>query len=330
MTPRKHWARIWVLAVAGLVVLLVLPVLIPEQRFTLRLACQVFMNVTILMGVQIILGFSKQFSLAQVAFYGIGAYTTALLTTHGVATVPALLLSGLVAGVAAVLVAIPAVRFTGPWLSLVTFAFAQIIQILMARLKGITGGTAGFYNIPRPSIGTIEITREIDYYYMLLVIASLAVLLMVRLRYSAYGRVWLSIGDNPDIAASLGVNVPAQRVLAFFIGSFLAGVAGGSFATYTTFISPESFGLPQTIQTLTILVIGGIESIVGVLVSVVFVTLSSNYLLALHPWDLILYGLVIVLIMNFLPDGFGELIARLRPRARAPTPPQATEASRAA
>jgi len=322
---RRHWIG----CAVALAVLLVLPLLIPGQRFTLGLACQVFLNVTILMGVQIILGFTKQFSLAQVAFYGIGAYTTALLTTHGVPTLLALAMSGLVAGTAAALVAIPAVRFTGPWLSLITFAFAQIIQIMMARLKSVTGGTAGFYNIPRPHIAGLELVHEFDYYFLFLSLAALAVGAALRLRHSAYGRIWLSIGDNPDIASALGVNVVAQRVLAFFIGSFMAGVAGGAFASYATFISPESFGLPQTIQTLTILVIGGIESIAGVILSVVFVTLASNYLMALHPWDLILYGLIIVVIMNVLPEGFGGVLRRLGTRRR-PRAPGVAELRRAA
>lgn len=299
---------------AALAALLILPLLIPGERFTLGLACQVFLNVTIMMGVQIVLGLTKQFSLAQVAFYGIGAYTTALLTTHGVPTLLALGLSGLAAGAAAALVAIPAVRFAGPWLSLITFAFAQIIQILMARLKSVTGGTAGFYNIPRPQIAGISLTGEFDYYFLFLALAALAVGGALRLRDSAYGRIWLSIGDNPDIASALGVNVPGQRVLAFFVGSFIAGVAGGAFASYATFISPESFGLPQTIQTLTMLVIGGLESVGGVILAVLFVTLMSNYLMALHPWDLILYGLIIVVIMNVLPEGFGGVLRRLRGR----------------
>jgi len=131
------------------------------------------------------------------------------------------------------------------------------------------------------------------------------------LRLSAFGRIWLALGDSPDIVASVGVNVFAHRILAFAIGSAIAGSAGALFASYTTYVSPESFGFGHTVFYLTILVVGGLESIVGLLISVVFFTVSHNYLTRFHPWDLVLDGLIIILFMNFLPQGVGSKLSNI-------------------
>jgi len=308
--------------------LLLVPVLFHEHLFLLRLFVQMFLGATVLMGFLVILGFSKQFSLAQVAIYGIGAYIAANLTaTLGVSFVPAMLISGLVAGLVGALIAIPGARFVGPWLALVTFAFAEIVRILMARLKPLTGGAVGFRNIPRPEIFGYRFTGEADYYYLFLAMALLAYFVTLRFRNSPQGRIALAIGDNPDIAASLGVNVFRHRIFAFFIGSMLAGFAGAAFAAYATYISPESFGLAHTIHYLTMLVVGGLESIPGALLAVIFFTFSHNQLMALHPWDLILDGFIILLFMNVMPRGLGGLASDLWHRRSGKRPEIKAEAA---
>jgi len=312
-TPRLRVAFAAHLLLVG--ALLAVPFALRSEVFVLRLFNQVFLNVTILLGFLVVLGFAKQFSLAQVAFYGIGAYTTAALTAKaGLGFLPALLLGGVLAGVAGGLLAIPAARFQGPWLSLVTLAFAEIVRIMMVRAKPVTGGAGGFYNIPRPTIAGAEVTQEFHYYFLFLALVLFVYLATVRLRYSPYGRIWLAVGDNPDIAASMGVNVFAHQMLIFVVGAVIAGLAGGAFAAYATFISPEGFGLAHTVQFLTMLVVGGLQSIVGTVLSVVFFTLSSNELMKYHPWDLIVDGLIIVLFMNFLPRGLGGIITSIGQR----------------
>ena len=302
----------------ALALLLLVPVVFREQVFLLRLFVQMFLGATVLMGFLVILGFSKQFSLAQVAIYGIGAYVAANLTAKlGISFLPAMIVSGLVAGLIGALIAIPGARFVGPWLALVTFACAEIVRILMARAKPLTGGSVGFRNIPRPEIFGHTFTGEADYFYLFLGIALLAYLVTWRFRHSPYGRIALAIGDNPDIAASLGVNVFRHRIFTFFVGSMLAGFAGAAFAAYATYISPESFGLSHTIHYLTMLVVGGLESIPGALLAVVFFTFSHNQLMAWHPWDLILDGFIILLFMNLMPRGIGGALTDLWHRRRA-------------
>lgn len=305
------------LNVAVVSVLAALPFFFEPQAYALRLFCQIFLSATVVLGFFVILGLSKQFSLGQVAIYGIGAYAMAILTVRmGWPFLPALLASGALGALVGALVAVPGARFQGPWLALVTFAFAEIIRLLMLRAKDITGGSGGFRDIGRPEILGWQLRTEFDYYWLFFGLALCTYLFALRLRHSPLGRIWLAIGDNPDIAASAGVNVFAHRVLAFACGSFVAAVAGASFAGYATFISPESFGIGHTIHYLTLLVVGGLESIAGVLLAAAFFTLLHNQLMAYHPWELVIDGLIILIFMNLLPHGIGSLIGRLQANAR--------------
>lgn len=298
----------WLAAAAGFCILLVLPWIFASQPFVLRIFSQIFLTITIISGFYLILGLSKQFSLAQVAIYGIGAYTMALLTTSGgISFLPALVMSAFAGALVGALIAIPGARFRGPWLALVTFAFAEMVRILMARWKWITGGSAGFPGIPRPTIFGIQFSGEFEYYFLFLGVAVFACAFVLRIRHSPYGRIWLALGDNPDIVASAGINVFSQRILAFASGSFLAALAGAAFASYATFISPESFGFSHTIYHLTILVVGGLESFAGGVIAAVFFVFLHNQLMAFHPWDIIVDGLIIILFMNVLPNGLGSL-----------------------
>ena len=126
-----------------------------------------------------------------------------------------------------------------------------------------------------------------------------------RVRRSALGRIWVSLGDNEDLSSSLGINAFYQKILAFSVGSFFAGVAGSIYAGYASFISPENFTLRHTIYYLSILIVGGLESISGAIAATVIFTLFSSYLMALYPWDMVIFGSIIVLFVNLIPEGIG-------------------------
>ena len=299
-------------------VLLFLPWIFRTNIFIVHLFCLLGLNVVISMGFIIILGFSRQFSLAQVAFYGIGAYTTAVLTKdYGLNFFLALPMAALTAGLFSIIVAVPGTRFKGPWLALITFAFAEIARILFSRLKELTGGNAGFYGIPKPAVGGFVFDTTSKYYYIFLIVAVIVVFITTRLRYSPQGRIWISIGDNDIISSSVGVNVFSQKIWAFFLGSCFAGLAGGLYAGYANFISPLLFTLKHTLFYLTILVLGGLGSIVGVVATTIVFTIASNYLRGLYPWDLVLYGLLIMLTVNLLPEGIGKALTDLWERVKA-------------
>ena len=300
------------LGTAILAFLLLLPLILGGNKFFIHLVNLIYHNIIILMGLLIILGFTKQFSLGQVAFYGIGAYANALLTARGgLNFFPAFVLAGGIAAIFSLVIAVPATRFKGPWLALVTFAFAEIARILFSRLKGLTGGFAGFFNIPHPRIFGFVFGNEFRFYYIFLFSCVLLVWLTLKLKDSPAGKKWLSIGDDENISSSIGINPFVQKLLAFSTGSFFAGVAGALYASYVNYLSPELFTLQHTLFYLTILVVGGLESIWGAVISVILFTIFQNYLRALYPWDMVLYGLIIILIVNLMPQGIGSKISEL-------------------
>jgi branched-chain amino acid transport system permease protein len=302
-------STLWVLAL--IVVMLALPLFFREKIYTIHLLSTIYLNGIIVLGFLLILGYTKQFSLRHVAFYWIGAYTTAILTAKlQINFFIALFASGAVAGFAGILIAIPATRFQGPWLALVTFAFAEIIRILMIRLKTLTGGFGGFFNIPRPALGDFVFDTDFKMYYVFLFVFLLVVFAAYRIRFSAVGRVWLSLGDNEDLSASLGTNIFFQKIGAFTVGSLFAGLAGSLYAGYANFISPESFTLKHTIYYLCILIVGGLESFSGALAGTLFFTLLSSFIMSLYPWDMVLFGFIIVLFVNLMPGGIGEHLVR--------------------
>ncbi len=292
------------------IVLLFLPLVFRERVFTLHLFNMILHNIIILMGLVIILGFSKQFSLGQVAFYGIGAYAVANFTrVLGINFFPALLLASVSAAVLSLLIAIPGTRFRGPWLALVTFAFAEIARILFSRLKSLTGGFAGFFNIPRPILFGFKFDNELTYYYLFLIGAIISILYAIRVRHTPVGKKWIAIGDHENLASSIGINPFYQKIFAFMAGSFFAGLAGGLYAGYVNYLSPEMFTINFTLFYLTILVVGGLESVEGGIIAVVAFTVFQNYLRSLYPWDMVLYGLLIIVFINLMPQGVGEMLS---------------------
>jgi ABC-type branched-subunit amino acid transport system permease subunit len=306
--PRAGVLGAFILALG---LLLSFPFLLQGKIYLLHLMCTVFLNVVVILGLVVILGYSKQFSLGQVAFYAIGAYVTAFLTAQlQVNYFAAMALSGLFAAAVAFVVAIPAARFHGPWLALVTFAFAEIVRIVIIRAKGITGGFGGFFNIPKPSIGDFVFDNDFKFYFLFMTVMLLSLVAVRWLRSSPLGKIWVSLGDNEELAASIGINALLHKLLSFSAGSFLAGIAGSLYAGYAGFISPESFTLHHTIYFLCIFIVGGMESIAGNVLSTVFFAVLSSYLMAFYPWDMVIFGSIIVLFVNLLPEGMGHFLDR--------------------
>ena len=180
----------------------------------------------------------------------------------------------------------------------------------MIRLKSLTGGFGGFFNIPRPALGEYVFDSDFKMYYVFLFVFLLVAFAAYRIRFSAVGRVWLSLGDNEDLSASLGANIFLQKIGAFAVGSLFAGLAGSLYAGYANFISPESFTLKHTIYYLCILIVGGLESFSGALAGTLFFTLLSSFIMSLYPWDMVLFGFIIVLFVNLMPGGIGEYLVR--------------------
>jgi ABC-type branched-subunit amino acid transport system ATPase component/ABC-type branched-subunit amino acid transport system permease subunit len=276
-------------------------------------------------GLNVLLGLSGQISLGHVGFYAIGAYVVGILTTKtAIGFWVALPLAGVVAGVAGVLLAVPALRVRGPYLAMVTIAFGFIVEQGAAELGWLTGGWNGLIGIPTPSLaGRKFAEREIA--VLVLLLTALAFWLYARLEASPWGKAMRAVRDSEVASQSIGLNPTLIRTVAFAISAAVAGLAGGVFAAMSDFISPESFPFFQSILFLLVVMIGGADRVLGPLIGALVVVLVPELLSWLAQYRLLFVGLLLLVVLRLAPDGFVGLIGRFLAK---PDKSQVAEAKR--
>ena len=261
-------------------------------------------------GLNILLGLTGQVSLGHVGFYAIGAYTVAILTLKGVDFWIALPLAGAVAGLVGFALALPALRVTGPYLAMVTIAFAFIIQHGTIEWRALTGGANGLMGIAPPTLGALIFTeREMAMLAVTLEGASLYA--FHRLARSGWGMAMVAVRDAEPAARSIGLNPVIVKTAAFSLSAVFTGLAGGIFAPLLMFVAPDSFPFSQSILFLFAVIVGGagwtFGPVVGALVSVVLPELLSS----LAEYRLLFFGASLLVILWVAPAGVLGLLARL-------------------
>jgi branched-chain amino acid transport system permease protein len=283
-------------------------------------------NLITVLGLGLLIGFSGQVSLGHAAFYGIGAYASALLTLKwGLSFWLALPLAGLIAGIAGILLAIPSLKVAALYLVMTTIGFSMIVWLMMLQWSGLTNGPNGIIGIPPPAIGGVLLDSPAKYYYLVLAFAAAAFWLMSRIVRSAVGLRLMAIFDQEEAAKAVGVSTTYFRVLAFAISSLFAGVGGSLYAHYVTFIHPDNFNVWVSVVFLVMAVLGGQRSLPGLTASVVILTFATEYFRVFGEYRMIVYGIFLTLCMIYFPEGIGTIRwafpRRLLPRGlRSKTP----------
>ena len=298
---RRRWAFIPVLLVGAGV--LVLPHLMTNDYWR-QLLNQALIYIVIVVGYNFVTGDVGQLSMAQQGFFCIGAYTTALLMTQaGWPWWAALLASICVTGVVGAVVGIPTLKVRGQYLIMVTMAFSEIVRLVATNWSSLTGGASGVTKIPSPSLGPWHFESKTSIYYLFLVMALAMIVVAWRVRQTKYGRAFLAIRDGELAADVMGLNTTYVKVVAFFLSAIFAGVGGNMFATSFNYISPDTFGLGQTVLILAMLLIGGEGSIAGAAVGAIILTYLPELLRFMENYYVFVYGALILLITLFLPGG---------------------------
>ncbi len=261
-------------------------------------------------GLNILLGLTGQVSLGHVGFYAIGAYTVAILTLKGVDFWIALPLAGAVAGVVGFALALPALRVTGPYLAMVTIAFAFIIQHGTIEWRALTGGANGLMGIAPPSLGALIFTER-EMAMLAVTLAGASLYAFHRLARSGWGMAMVAVRDAEPAARSIGLNPVIVKTAAFSLSAVFTGLAGGIFAPLLMFVAPDSFPFSQSILFLFAVIVGGagwtFGPVVGALVSVVLPELLSS----LAEYRLLFFGASLLVILWVAPAGVLGLLARL-------------------
>ncbi|MDO8642612.1 MAG: branched-chain amino acid ABC transporter permease [Candidatus Woesearchaeota archaeon] len=259
----------------------------------------------------IILGFTGMLNLGHVAFFGIGAYTSALLAkVLGFSWLASLAGGVVLAGVAGLLIGIPCLRLRGDYLAIATLGFGEIVRSLMKNWSSLTRGPLGIPGIPKPELFGFRFTDTQDFLILAIVVTSIVVFLIHRIVHSPFGRVLRAIREDEIAAQSLGKNVVRYKLFALTIGAAFAGVAGSLYAHYITFIDPTTFSFFETVLMVAMVVLGGMGSLAGSIIGAIilvilpeplrFIKLPTDIMAALRD---IIYSVILILMMHFRPNG---------------------------
>ncbi|UOF91322.1 branched-chain amino acid ABC transporter permease [Fodinisporobacter ferrooxydans] len=292
-------------SVIGLLVLLIVLALFPQivNNYWLDVATMALFYVVLALGLNIVVGMAGLLDLGYSAFFAIGAYTTGILTTHyHVSFWITLILAGIFAGLMGIVIGAPTLRLRSDYLAIVTLGFGEIIRITATNLS-ITGSASGIYGIPRPHIGTFIMTDLSDFYYAMLILSIITVLAVNRLGNSRLGRAWKYIREDEDAAEAMGIDRVRMKLTAYALGAMFGGFAGALFAVKMSAIAPESFNFMQSVMILLAIVLGGIGRIPGVVIGAAIVILLPEVLRDFANWRYLLFGIALVLMMIFRPQG---------------------------
>ena len=297
---------------------LLLPGYLPQ--YYLYLGNVIMMYAVLAIGLDLLLGWAGQFAFAHIAFFGIGVYGTALLQIK--LKLPFILAmpgAALLAGLIGLLIAIPATRLRAVYLALATFAFAEGAQWVFNAWESMTNGADGL-RIPAPSLFGHVMGNDPAAFPLVATLLALVLAATLYLTTSKLGRALCAVRESEHAAAASGVDVRGTKVIAFAISAVYAGIAGGMYTLYESFANPEVFGFAQIVLVLSMIVVGGLGSVPGVLVGTVLLgvlpTIMRTTMRDLLVWQELVYGVILILAMMFMPRGIWGFMRRKRRAVR--------------
>ncbi len=335
---RTHGAAPWIGGALIALALILLPfALAMAGTAWVRITNVALLFILLSLGLNIVVGFAGLLDLGYIAFYAVGAYVWALLASpHFNLHLPfwvILPLGALVACAFGVLLGAPTLKLRGDYLAIVTLGFGEIIRIFLNNLSrpvNITNGPQGISRIDPVRVGGIDLgttdtwlgltfSGPIKYYYLLLIVLLIVIVINLRLQDSRIGRAWEAIREDEIAARAMGINTTRIKLLAFAMGASFGGIAGGMFASMQGFVSPESFGLTESVMVLAMVVLGGMGNIRGVIVGALLLSfvpellrytvaplqtfLFGKMLIEPEVIRMLLFGLALVLVMLYRPAG---------------------------
>lgn len=281
-------------------ILLLLPRLVPS--YLVFTASLIAINAVIAVGLNLLVGYTGQISLGHAGFVAIGAYTAGLLTVK--LHVPWLLSlagGGVVAAAFGFLVGLPALRLTGPYLTIATLGFGIAVHQILTNWDWLSGGRTGLF-IPKLTLGPWQLTER-HFYYVVIVVTVVLVWTAFNLVRSNVGRAFVAIRDSDIAAEVMGVNLTVYKTLAFAVSAFYAGIGGGLLAYRLAYLEPQLFTLFESIYYFSMIVVGGLGTIPGAILGAALLTLLPQQLSGLKQWLPIVYGATILLVMAVEPFG---------------------------
>ena len=293
LSQKHHKVMIGILLAA----MLVFP-LMGFSQYVYRIAVVSVLYAILAMSLNLIAGVAGQISLGHIAFYGIGAYTSALLCVNfGVSVWVGILAAFVVSMLFGLLIAIPTLKLSGGYLAILTMSFAEIIRLILLNWTSVTRGPMGILNIPKPSLFGYTIKSSGAFLYLVLTVAIIVYIGLHNLIHSRFGRNFQALRDDEISSESMGINVYRYKVIAFVISTGVAGVAGALFASYMEFIDPSSFISDESTVILSMVVLGGMGNMNGSIIAAALLTILPEALRSFSDYRMLVYGVVLVAMM---------------------------------
>ncbi|MBW2592104.1 MAG: branched-chain amino acid ABC transporter permease [Deltaproteobacteria bacterium] len=266
------------------------------------------------LGLNIVVGLAGLLDLGYVAFYAVGAYSYALLHVHfGVGFWIALPIGAGLGTLCGIILGYPVLRLRGDYLAIVTLGFGEIIRLVLENWNTFSFGPSGIANIPRPGLFGIKFSlasATIYIYFIMIALTLFTIFVVNRLQNSRIGRAWIALREDEIACQAMGIDKTKTKLTAFALGATWAGMAGVVFAAKTTFINPASFTIWESIMILCVVVLGGMGSVVGVILGALVLILLPEYLRAVSEYRMLVFGAALVLMMVFRPGGIISNVRR--------------------
>jgi branched-chain amino acid transport system permease protein len=267
------------------------------------------------LGLNIVVGLAGLLDLGYVAFYAVGAYSYALLNYHfGLSFWMVLPIGAGLGAFFGIILGFPVLRLRGDYLAIVTLGFGEIIRLILENWNEFSFGPSGIANIPRPSLFGIQLSLQnatIYLYYLMILLVLFTIFVVERLQNSRIGRAWIALREDEVACEAMGIDRRKTKLTAFALGATWAGMAGVIFAAKTTFINPASFTIWESIIILCIVVLGGMGSILGVILGAFVLILLPEYLRVFSEYRMLIFGGMLVLMMVFRPGGIVSDVRRI-------------------
>lgn len=314
---QTRWLGVLILAL----LILLFPMVI-TQSFYLTQATFAGIYAIVAIGLGLLMGYAGQISLGQAAFYGVGAYTTAVLTTTlGWSPWISLLFALLIPGLLAFIMGYTMARLSGYYLAMATLALGIIVHTVLVEARGLTNGASGMYGVPQLKLLGYSITQGIPYYYLVWFFVILILIISLNIVHSRVGRALRSIHDSEIASSAMGVNTGKYKMQIFILSAMFAGLAGWLFAHMSYSISPSSFTFDASIIFLVMVVLGGSGSVWGAMIGALLIQslgiivhiLGEQFPFITSDFEHVLYGLILMLVVIFMPRGlFPTIVHRLQ------------------
>lgn len=274
------------------------------EGYLLNVLVFVGIHTILAVGLNLLLGYAGQISLGQAGFFGLGAYISGILTaTYGYNPWLAMAMAAVGVGALAFVIGFPILKLKGHYLAMATLGLGIIVYIFLNEAFDLTGGPSGLPGIPNLAIGDFVFDSDLKNYCLIWGFTLAIILLSVNMVHSRIGRALRAIHDSEVAARVMGVNSTFLKVQVFSLSALISAIAGSLYAHTMTFVSPASFGFNFSIELLTMVIIGGLGSIYGSFLGATLITLMPELLRTFQDYDIIVYGLLLVLMTMFMPGG---------------------------